>query len=117
MNTNDLPPAARLAALIEAGRAANPDLKHGRGAWYVPENREACALGFAGLALGVPRDVMADSARNYRAVGNALGVEPSDMIWTRTTLYGVVQRKNDAGATLDEIITSLREGELAKVPA
>ena len=49
MNTHDLPPAAKLAALIEAGRAANPDIPQGLGNFY--HQGRACALGYAALAL------------------------------------------------------------------
>ena len=105
MNTNDLPPAAKLAALIEAGRAANPDVKHGRGNLFY--GGEACALGFAALGKGVSRGTLSG-----RALASALLPEyPSSL------RCAVMVRNDFAGASLDDIIRSLREGELAKVPA
>lgn len=110
MNTNDLPPAAKLAALIEAGRAANPDLKHGRLNLLNVEQDSACALGFAALALGVTREdlVHRQITRGYAALNKAFPFTLVDRVW----------RVNDRQkASLDEIIASLREGELAKVAA
>jgi hypothetical protein len=116
MNANDLPPAAKLAALIEAGRAANPDLKHGRGQYLeVRYGTGACALGFALLATGMKREVLAfrsDDSITDDAFKTHLG-----MVFLSNNLLGQVADKNDFGLSLDEIILSLREGELAKVAA
>lgn len=106
MNTNDLPPAARLAALIEAGRAANPDLKQGRGTLFNPDKGEACAIGFAKLACGVPRDTKAMQRDSMHALFSV-----------PFTICHEVVIANDRGQTIAEICTSLREGELARVPA
>lgn len=111
MNTNDLPPAARLAVLIEAGRAANPDLEHGVRA-LIHEGR-ACALGFALLGAGCARNEM-----NPRKMPQYLGLympgscphgDPDMPLTWRVALM------NDAGASLQDICQELREGELAKV--
>lgn len=111
MNTNDLPPAAKLAALIEAGRAANPDLKQGRGSWYDAGKRAACAMGFASLGCGVNRkDIVSLGAEPLIC---AIGISAED--WFR--FCSPITRMNDTGASLDEIILSLREGELAQVSA
>jgi hypothetical protein len=104
MNTHDLPPAAKLAALIEAGRAANPDMKQRFGGMTIYGNT-TCALGFAALGAGIPRDRIAPTNEFFSVFAFA------DNLWSP------VARMNDAGSTLDEIIHSLREGELAKVSA
>lgn len=108
MNTNDLPPAAKLAALIEAGRAANPDLKQGRGELLRPERHEACALGFACLALGASRASILNFDFGFVDLEERYGFKG---------LVDFVYKINDGGASLDEICASLREGELAKVAA
>jgi hypothetical protein len=105
MNTHDLPPAAKLAALIEAGRAANPDLKHGRGFAYSVRDKEACALGFAAFGAGVSREGVAWISLDRIMPGLTVA------------LARKVIAANDGGMTLDEVIHSLREGELAKVSA
>jgi hypothetical protein len=106
MNINDLPPAAKLAALIEAGRAANPDLKHGRGAAYSADRSEACALGFAAFGAGVSREGAAWTTLDR--------IMPE---LTRALAYKVIAANDEGVMTLDQIIHSLREGELAKVSA
>lgn len=106
MNANDLPPAAKLAALIEAGRAANPDLKHGHNVLLY--NGAACALGFACLGVGAPRE---------RINGYSIGPIQTFLADFAGPLTDAVIAKNDGGASLDGIILSLREGELAKAPA
>lgn len=113
MNTNDLPPAARLAALIEAGRAANPDLAHGRGTLLT--EKSACALGFAGLGAGVSRETLRDPNGNYVALAKALGTKYAALSVCAKTVYGETMRRNDRGATLADICRELREGELARV--
>lgn len=112
MNTNDLPPAARLAALIEAGRAAHPNLKHSKGLGMGEET--ACALEFAclGAGLGRPR-FTSEAARR-------LGLEfryAYGMPGHQHNLAEQVVWDNDHGKSLDEILQSLREGELAKLAA
>lgn len=108
MDQSNLPPAAKLAALIEAGRAANPDLKQGTGEMLC--RNKACALGFAAFAIGLGREQMGGPFTPYARLDKAIG----DLSGNLTNR---VYRANDNGATLDEIILSLREGELAKVEA
>lgn len=110
MNTNDLPPAARLAALIEAGRAAYPNVGHGKGSYYF--HGLACALGFAALGAGAkPSDLEASPIGSQVAFEKFTGLE---FRWTG--LCGEVACANDDGATLDYICHSLREGRLAEIP-
>ncbi len=112
MNTNDLPPAARLAALIEAGRAANPGLrKNSRddGIDFLC-GRCACAIGFALLGAGVSRKAVRRMGTMITDAAEALGLPPS--FCSRVAYF------SDTRATsLDEVVHSLREGELAKLPA
>jgi hypothetical protein len=110
MNTNDLPPAAKLAALIEAGRAAHPGLAQCHGAYFRPG--AVCALGYAGLALGATSDVLLSCERMNDLFMSVIGMK-----WRQGNLLGLVSEWNDGDVPLEEIITSLREGELAKVPA
>lgn len=105
MDLANLPPAAKLAALIEAGRAANPHIRHGRG--HLLHNGAACAIGFAGLALGVEKGI-------EEAVARSIGMEWHEYVFR----LGVhVVRVNDCGNSIESICRSLREGELAKVTA
>lgn len=111
MNANDLPASARLAVLIEAGRAANPDLKHGR-AHLLNDDGEACALGFACLAAGATRETI--RLRPY-CIEDILGMP---MLPRRGNLLWRIAMFNDReGSTIDGVVHALREGELAKVPA
>jgi hypothetical protein len=110
MDQSALPPAARLAALIEAGAAANPDLRHGRHDFYNHKKKSACALGFAAFAAGAERSAM--GIASFPTVERALG-----MGWAVDNLLGQVSGMNDCGFSIFEICRSLREGELAKVPA
>lgn len=107
MNTNDLPPAARLAALIEAGRAAHPEMWQCRFRRISLDGRAACALGFAQLGDGFPaNDEAIHGTRGFQWLG----------MWPGA-LRTAIANANNNGATLDEICASLREGELAKVAA
>jgi hypothetical protein len=113
MNTNDLPPAAKLAALIEAGVAANPDIAHSDRITAPLYGNQACALGYACLGAGADRDELRE--RSYIVVETLLGLpvtfaKSADLSWRVMTL-------NDGGASIPEICASLREGELAKVAA
>lgn len=108
MNTNDLPPAARVAMLIEAGRAANPTVAHGRKQIWDPETRSACALGFACLGAGIDITV-----GGYRYTADAvhelhLPFHLSNEIWSMNDRLNV---------TLEDLCHSLREGRLAKITA
>lgn len=107
MNTNDLPPAARLAVLIEAGAVANPHLHlDGRG-YYDPKfDKRACALCFATLGNGAAPNSYEDVVGGIDKLGISL------------ELKGAVEcMAMGHGMTIREICRSLREGELAKVPA
>ena len=103
MNTNDIPLAAKLAVLIEAGRAANPDLRQGQCALLV--DKWACALGFACLGNGKTRDeVAALGGMSWKAIYSAIGIFDDGLIrsvWTA----------NDRGASLDKIVRDLRARE------
>jgi hypothetical protein len=110
MNTNDLPPAARLASLIETGKAAHPDIAHGQG--RLIHGGRACALGFACLAAGWTREKLEADA-NAGATGYDFLVAVTGLPY----FHGVrdVWVANDRGASLEEICRALREGELATV--
>src|SRR5688572_28946699 len=101
MNTNDLPPAAKLAALIEAGRAANPDLKQNHDTGIALEEGGTCALGFACLASGISREVLGG--------GFFLTTEAVRHLELADALAEGVYRANDQGASLAENCLSLRE--------
>lgn len=106
MNTNDLPPAAKLAVLIEAGAAANPDLRlDGRG-FFSEEEKRACALSFAALANGAQRSDYSAVVVGIAALG--LRIDLSIAVQCAAMLEG---------ATVAGICQSLREGALAKLPA
>lgn len=109
MNTNDLPPTAKLAALIEAGRAANPDIGHGTNNYF--DGKNACAIGFATLACGVDRKDITRRMRHPDVMA-AVGFKENQV-----SLFNRVEFENDAGMSLDDICKSLREGELATVAA
>jgi hypothetical protein len=110
VNTNDLPPAAKLAALIEAGRAANRDLYRSTECGPFLDGCEACAMGFAALGAGVTREELRSLKRNTIDLAERLGFSVS--LCSRTAYF------NDYSAeSLDQVIHSLREGELAKVTA
>jgi hypothetical protein len=127
MNTNDLPPAAKLAALIEAGRAANPDLRHGRGAIYeraMPgEPAEACALGFACLGAGVDREALfqADLRGDAYSLAEEVSGAPQDLlreVWRANDIRKSYAPDGTAiYRSLDEVCAALREGEIAAVLA
>ena len=115
MNTNDLPPAAKLAALIEAGVAANPGIQQGRSAIW--KNGKACAIGFALLGSGMTgKDLSAacNSARVMQSISERLGLQTSPCT---ASLYWSVALMNDDGAPIEKICTALRDGQLAAIPA
>lgn len=112
MNTNDLPPAARLASLIEAGRAAHPRVNHGQGRAIDPDSNSACAIGFAAMSVGAsPHSFLMTSDAASKAGLVYDGVLGESMV-------SRVVRMNDREPkpSLDEICQSLREGELSKLP-
>jgi hypothetical protein len=105
MNTNDLPPAARLAALMEAGRAAYPDLGFDGSVYFVRRPMWCgCALAFAALGAGAPA--------TWPAVGEHIDALPFPK-----RLKAEVERMAREVSSVEEIILSLREGALAKIPA
>jgi hypothetical protein len=112
MNTHDLPPAAKLAALIEAGRAANPDLKQNKG--ELLRRGRACAMGFAALAAGAAREEL-----DWDLVGPDSDVTAKRLLGDLYELgrHSVIPMNDDDNKSIEEIIQSLREGELAKVSA
>jgi hypothetical protein len=110
MNTNDLPPAARLAALIDAGRAAHPEIRHGNDGGLTPDCDSGCALAFACLGMGLSKQTLFSSAFRTGAAVNFLRIDDD-------LADGVVYMNDAARASLDDICKSLREGELAKIPA
>lgn len=111
MDHSNLPPAAKLAALIEAGRAANPNLKQCRNAYFIEGS--ACALGFACLGTGLVShaDMMARGGAFLDESENPL------MPWASAALRQGVAFLNDRGAPLSEILQSLREGAFEELPA
>lgn len=116
MNTNDLPPAAKLACLIETGAAANPDLTQGIASLL--EGKKACAIGFAALAAGASRkDLLSQRSAAVAKVFDVPYVDVLAPLGNQGTIYQRVIFLNDKGASLNDICRSLREGELAKVPA
>lgn len=112
MNANDLPPAARLACLIEAGVAANPDLKQGRHDFLVEDG--ACVLGFACLGAGLSRRQV-ERLEGFNEAADALNV-PFKM-WDPGSLLKRVATMNDEGWAIAGIVNDLRVGELALVTA
>lgn len=112
----DVSPAQRLAALIEAGVAANPDLKPEGGRVVCLERHTACALGYAMLAAGASREELNFPTDGvYRAGKRVLGMPIS--FFSSATLTGAIATAFDDGASLPEICESLRSGELSKIPA
>ena len=110
MNTNDLPPAAKLAALIEAGRAANPDLSLDGRVYFFESQKCGCALAFAVLGTGEIQRVNEDEIVIAAMRGARFLKMPQK-------LTDAVEMEAFYGKSLDEICASLREGELAKVAA
>lgn len=103
-----LSPAEQLAALIEAGRAAHPEMRHNHRGWGDGET-SGCAMTFAGLALGIPADDIGS-----RAIAEAMGVEDVDSF---CTLAARVMYANDRmGLSLEEITNRLRTGALPDEP-
>jgi hypothetical protein len=103
MNTNDLPAPVRLACLIEAGVAANPDVSQGqfnifRYGLYAPSR--ACALGYAILGMGVSRDraSVLSSQDAVLLLGFPLNVDWVNDVW----------KKNDRGEPIAAICDWLR---------
>lgn len=106
MNANDLPPAARLAALIEAGMTAHPGITFdGRAYWNGPNNC-GCAMMFAARGAGVAVHGAMDVMMFMDECG----------LWAGR-LPGLVEMAAFETTALEDVIKSLREGELALVAA
>lgn len=114
MNMSDLPPAARLAALAEAGRAANPQI------WYNPRSYvqtdfdgkilTACFLSFAALGAGYSLE---DDGRPYptgvRQIIAEFGHLSMDAEATALTVKSLAAL--DLNCTpFEEVVSRLREG-------
>jgi hypothetical protein len=112
MDQSSLPPAARLAALIEAGRVANPDLKHERcdyRKWSAfPELTAVCAVSMAILGAGVSR-------RQFGGAPSATSFFDTALAGIPVKLLDEVSAANIGVNSFEDICLSLREGELAKV--
>jgi hypothetical protein len=111
MNTNDLPVAEKLAALIEAGSMSNPGIKHGDG--RLMRGNSACAMGYALLAIGAT-DLDKRSLQDYgeKDLAPILGVSESEA----RALARRVACMNDKGAELKDIIEAIRMDTLPKFP-
>lgn len=103
MNPNDLPLKEKLAALIEAGRACNPDMAHLHGDWGDGKH-SGCAMTFALKAAGL------DYSSNWpEQLAEHMGADSAEVFG----LARSVMRMNDAmGASIPEIITAIREETL-----
>lgn len=107
MNTNDLPVTQKLAALMEAGRACNPDMKHARRKWGDGKS-EGCAMTYALAGAGV-----APQTGEFKVIlaqlAYHLGVEPDAI---RQIATRIVSMNDYSQASLDEIIEAVREDKL-----
>lgn len=100
----ELSTAQKLAALIDAGRAAHPNMRHGRGHWTTGEN-SGCALTFAGVALGI------DAKRvSFFTLGEKLGING----YEDPLLDQVICYNDFTDASLEEIAEALRDGSIAE---
>jgi hypothetical protein len=111
MNTNDLPVAEKLAALIEAGSVSNPGIKHGVGS--LARGKMACAMGYALLAVGA-KGLEHRSAHDFgeNELAPILGISKDEA----RALAKRVAYMNDHGAELKDIIEAIRKDTLPKVP-
>lgn len=108
MNPNDLPPAARLAVLIEAGRAAYPNVTYNGRTYYNSTVKCGCAMVYAALGAGMPAS---------EGIGLRELLHFADEHGISDDLFAAVEAEAWDHASLDEICHSLREGELATVAA
>lgn len=109
MQTNDLPLAQKLAALMEAGRAMHPEKHHIRGALAFGDG--VCAMGYVMLGAGIP---IGGVEPNTHTLAAALGVEENREL---TELVRSVVRMNDQSrASIEEIIAAVRDGTLPEAP-
>lgn len=96
--------ADKLAALIEAGRAAHPEKEHVRKAWATQEG--VCAMSFAYLAAGIDPSM---GGEGKYALARAIGCEADEL---GPLMRAVVSRNDSTTSTIPEIVTALRSGEL-----
>jgi hypothetical protein len=103
MDTNDLPVTQKLAALMEAGRACNPNMQHARGTWG-DGKRSGCAMTFAFAGAGISM-----KGQPEKALASILGITQQEMDSIRRS---VVSMNDRTKASLDEIIAAVREDRL-----
>lgn len=99
--------ADKLAALIEAGRAAHPNLLHARGNLH--DGKKACAMGFALLGAGLVPAMM--EAPDELAA--AMGVDAKQL---RNIARRVVEMNDHSHASMEEIVEALRGDSLPPAP-
>ena len=111
MNTNDLPLAQKLAALMEAGRAAHPNVRHSRGTWGDGKT-EGCAMTFAALGAGIQGDF---AEPLMQKLAEHLGVDMDEL---GPVAKRVIRLNDRCGkrVSLDEIIAAVREDRLPEAP-
>jgi hypothetical protein len=109
MQTNDLPLAQQLAALLEAGRACNPDKAHIREELATKDGM--CAMGFIAAALGL--DVSHNSTSGAADdIAQKLGVGYEAVY---PLVRRIVQMNDSRGASLAEIAEAIRTNTLPEV--
>lgn len=108
MNTNDLPVTQKLAALIEAGRVAHPNVEQCRGALW--RNGRACAMGFAALGAGMNPGSAEDITSKLAEI---LGVSWRDV---NDLAFHVVRMNDSDRASIDQIVEALRTNTLPQPP-
>src|SRR5688572_26378114 len=89
--------AHKLAALIEAGRVANPDVRHGAGAFV--RDGKACAMGYALLAMGINVE-----GQCYDRLAKALEVDRTEL---QIIADRVVSMNDHKRASISEITEAL----------
>lgn len=99
--------AQQLAALIEAGRACNPDMRHINGAWGDGKER-GCAMTFALKAAGIE----AVGGHSIPLLAEYMGVEHSEL---EKLTSSVISANDNSRLSLDEIVTGLRDGTVQKL--
>lgn len=109
MNANDLPLAQKLAALMEAGRAAHPNVSHVRGVWGDGQT-QGCAMTFAALGAGLS-DLRARGL--VERLAETMGATAAEL---EMLARQVVYMNDHRAASMDEIIAAVREERLPVVP-
>jgi hypothetical protein len=95
--------AEQLAALIDAGRVAHPNVQHSRGHWGDGVH-SGCAMTFAFLAVGVD---------TQRGLARRLGCKPDDL---KQLLRRVINANDKLGYSLAGITAGLRANTLPEPP-